>query len=70
MVSFCIAYFYPFFFPHSSKVIELAEVQTIDNYSNLLGDALHPNAVGMEKIAEKMTLVINNYYTKGVEYHK
>lgn len=55
---------------HSSKVIELAEVQTIDNYSNLLGDALHPNAVGMEKIAEKMTLVINNYYTKGVEYHK
>lgn len=43
-------------------VIEFSEIQTKDNYTIVLGDALHPNAVGMEKYAEKAIKDIKKYF--------
>ena len=54
---------------NSSKVIELAEVQTIENSASLLGDGLHLNANGMIQAANKMELIIKNYYRKGAQYY-
>ena len=51
---------------HKGKVIELAEVQTIDTYKLLLGDALHPNAEGMTKISERVVSTIENFIKKGI----
>lgn len=43
-------------------VIEFAEIQTKETYNTVLGDALHPNAVGMEKYAEKAIQEITDYF--------
>jgi lysophospholipase L1-like esterase len=42
-------------------IIEFSEIQTKDNYSTLLGDALHPSAAGMTAYAEKAIETIKNY---------
>ncbi len=42
-------------------LINFAEVQTIDNYSTLLGDNLHPNLTGMNAFAQKAIQVIKNH---------
>ena len=46
---------------HDIAIIEFSEIQTKDNYSTLLGDALHPNATGMTVYAEKAIETIKNY---------
>ena len=46
---------------HDAEVIEFNEVQTSDNYTTLLGDALHLNDVGMTAYATKAIEVIKNY---------
>ena len=51
---------------YKAKVIEVAEVQTIDSYTSLLGDNLHPNADGMIKISEKVVKAIDDMFTIGV----
>lgn len=43
------------------EVIDLALVQTKDNYTQLLGDNLHPNEVGMSAYATKAIDVIKRY---------
>ena len=43
------------------KVIELAEVQTQENYNEYLGDSLHPNDIGMEAYANRIIKEIREY---------
>ena len=50
---------------YKAKVIDIAKIQTVDTYSQLLGDRLHPNAEGMKKIAEKVIASMNEFFADG-----
>ena len=52
---------------YKAKVIDIAKIQTVDSYTQLLGDRLHPNAEGMKKIAEKVIASMNEFLTEGAE---
>lgn len=43
------------------EVIDIASVQTIENYTQLLGDSLHPNQYGMQVYADKAIDVLKKY---------
>ena len=47
---------------NNCKVIELANIINYDNAHTYLGDSVHPNKAGMEKMAEEVIRVIKEDY--------
>ena len=47
---------------NNCKVIELANIINYDNANTYLGDSVHPNKAGMEKMAEEVIRVIKEDY--------
>lgn len=50
-------------------LIDLASIQTVDNYSSFLGDNLHPSYEGMRKISSLVFSTITDYFNSGKELY-
>lgn len=48
---------------YNASIIDIANVQTTETYSKMLGDALHPSKEGMSIIAAEVIRVVEEFFT-------
>lgn len=52
---------------NNAAVIDLASIQTVDTYNQMLGDNLHPSYEGMRKISSLVFSTVTDYFNQGKE---